>query len=55
MPFRGAWEGLKETFWWGVMVFSGVVMSIKQLLAGVPPEVAGPVGIFQLTREVAKE
>jgi len=54
MPFRGAWAGVKEAMMWGWMIFQGVVMSIKQLLVGVAPEVAGPVGIFQLTTAAAK-
>lgn len=54
MPFLGAWEGIKEAAAWGIMVFGGIIISIKQLLIGVTPEVAGPVGIFQLTTEAAK-
>jgi regulator of sigma E protease len=55
MPFRGAWEGIKEAMLWSAMVFGGVILTIKQLLMGIPPEVAGPVGIFQLTTAAAEE
>lgn len=55
MPFVGAWYGLKEALGWGMMVFGGVIVSIKQLLTGITPEVAGPVGIFQMTSEAAKQ
>ena len=55
MPFRGAWEGIKEAMLWSGMILQGLVITIKQLFAGVPPEVAGPVGIFQLTSAAAEQ
>lgn len=55
MPFRGAWEGIKEAMLWSWMILQGIVITIKQLFAGVSPEVAGPVGIFQLTSAAAEQ
>lgn len=55
MPFRGAWQGLKEAVLWSGMIFGGVVLTIKQLFSGVPPEVGGPVRIFELTTAAARE
>jgi len=55
MPFLGAWEGLKEAFGWSLMVLEGICLSLRQLFAGVVPEVAGPVGIFQLTAGAAEQ
>jgi len=54
-PFLGAWEGLKEALSWGLMIFNGVIITILQLFKGITPQVAGPVGIFQLTSAAAKE
>jgi len=55
MPFRGAWFGLKEAVAWGVMIVAGLWGMIRDLFVSgvVPQEVAGPVGIFQLTGMVA--
>jgi regulator of sigma E protease len=55
MPFFGAWEGLKEAIMWGGMVVYGIVLTIQQLFMGITPQVAGPVGIYQLTATVAQE
>jgi len=55
MPFRGAIEGIKEAFGWSLMILQGIGTSIGQLFTGVVPEVAGPIGIFQLTTAAAKD
>ena len=55
MPFRGAWEGLKEAFGWSWMILQGIGLTVKQLFHGITPEVAGPVGIFQLTASAAEQ
>jgi len=55
MPFLGAWAGLKEALGWGIMVVLGLVLTIKQIFAGIAPQVAGPVGIYQLTTIAAKQ
>jgi regulator of sigma E protease len=55
MPFRGTWFGLQEAYGWLVMLVGGIAMMFKQLFSGITPEVAGPVGIFQLTSTVAEQ
>lgn len=55
MPFRGAWVGLKEAISWGLMIVGGIFLVIKQLFMGITPDVTGPVGIFQITSQVAKQ
>jgi len=55
MPFLGIWEGTKEAFGWTKMVIDGLVLSVQQLVTGVVPEVAGPIGIFQLTSQAAQQ
>lgn len=54
MPFRGAVVGVKEAWAWGVMIASGVGQMAGQLVVKgeAPHDVAGPVGIFQLTGTV---
>ena len=54
-PFLAAWYGLKEAIAWGIMVVAGVIITFQQLVAGIAPEVAGPVGIFQLTSQAARQ
>lgn len=56
MPFRGAWFGLKEAVGWGVMRALGLYGMIRNLIVSgvVPADVAGPVGIYQLTGTVAR-
>lgn len=50
MPFRGSIEGFKEAFAWIRLVLEFVVGMVGRLFAGeVPRDVAGPVGIFQIT------
>ena len=56
MPLRGAWFGLKEAIGWGLTIVVALYVMIRDLLmAGVvPQDIAGPVGIFQLTGTVAR-
>lgn len=56
MPFRGTVEGLKEAFAWTGMIVGALGGMFWQLLTlgALPKEVAGPVGIFQITGVVAK-
>lgn len=51
-PFSGTWEALKESY----MILSGLVVLVSQLLfhASVPTDIAGPVGIAQLTGQVVQ-
>jgi regulator of sigma E protease len=55
MPFLSAWYGIKEAVAWSLMILGGIGLTIAQLFKGVTPEVAGPVGIFQLTSAAAKQ
>jgi len=56
MPFRGAAEGFREAFGWTVLVVGGLGGMIYRLVTtgALPADVAGPVGILQLTSGVAK-
>lgn len=56
MPFLGMIEGVKEAFSWGKLIVDSLKTMILNLaLKGeVPKDVAGPVGIFQVTGMVAK-
>lgn len=56
MPFRGAVEGLKEAFGWTTLIVSSLGKMVADLVTRgvVPREIAGPVGIFQITGTVAQ-
>ncbi len=56
MPFRGAWEGIKEAFGWSALIIQSLGKMLADLLTkGIAPkDMAGPVGIFQITGVVAK-
>lgn len=48
--------GLEETWTWVKLTFSGVGYLVSQLAGGkVPSDIAGPVGIAQMSGQVAKE
>lgn len=54
MPFKGVWYGLKEAWGWG----KEIVTNLGQVLYGIftgkglPKDVAGPVGIYQVSKSV---
>jgi regulator of sigma E protease len=54
MPFRGIWAGLQEAWLWGQEIVISLVGLFSNLFKGVVPEVAGPIGIYQMTGEVQK-
>lgn len=56
MPFYGTIEGFKEAFAWASLVVGGIGSMIGNLVTKgqVPREIAGPVGIFQITADVAR-
>lgn len=56
MPARGIVEGLKEAFAWTGLIAVGLGTMFWQLISAgtVPKDVAGPVGIFQITGHVAQ-
>ena len=54
-PFRGMWLGLQEALSWGKEILAGLWVMISGLLHGrVPKDVAGPVGIYQISKDVTK-
>jgi regulator of sigma E protease len=56
MPFFGTREGLREAFGWTRLVVEGVSSMISNLVTKgrIPKEIAGPVGILQITSTVAR-
>ncbi|MDO8551775.1 MAG: RIP metalloprotease RseP [bacterium] len=56
MPIRGAIEGVKESIGWMVLIVEGLGTMVYRLFTSgaVPQDVAGPVGIYQITGAVAK-
>jgi len=54
-PFVGIYFGFKEAIYWGKTILDGFGVLITSLFAGhVPEGLAGPVGIFAVTSEAAK-
>lgn len=56
MPFRAAIVGGREAYSWGVTILTGLRdMVVKGVSQGqVPTDVAGPIGILQLTGTISK-
>lgn len=55
-PFRGAVVGVKEAWGWGKDIIQGLAGMISRLVVGeVPKDVAGPVGIFQISKDITQE
>lgn len=56
-PFLALQESLKETFGWAAAVSGGIAQMIWQLIkfGRVPKDIAGPIGIFQVTGMVARQ
>jgi len=55
-PFRGVWVGVGEAWSWGKEIASnlGTVMLGIVTGKGVPKDVAGPIGIYQVSKEMYK-
>lgn len=55
MPFRAAWEGAKETWGWLEMIVRFLLVMIRGLIATgrLSEDIAGPIGILQITSRVA--
>lgn len=54
-PFVGVYYGLKESVYWGKTVVFGFVKIFGDLFKGQSPkDLAGPVGIYAITTQVAK-
>jgi len=56
MPWRGTVEGFKEAFGWAALILGALKGMVVDLVVHgtVPKDVAGPIGIFQITNVVAK-
>lgn len=56
-PFVGVWYGLQEAIHWGGIVFGSMIALFTTLAttASLPKDLAGPVGIFQITGTVASQ
>ena len=56
MPYLGAREGFKESLSWAGMIIAALGKTLNTLIVAgkVPKDIAGPVGIFQITGQVAK-
>lgn len=56
MPFRGAIVGITEAWGWGKEIAKnlGIVMYNLVTGKGLPKDVAGPVGMYQVSKEVYK-
>lgn len=57
MPFRGAVVGLSEAIAWGKDIASGLGQMAYGLVTGkgVPKDLSGPVGIYQVSGQVIKQ
>ena len=54
-PFYGIYYGFKDAIYWGKVVIISAFTILKSLVGGSLPEgIAGPVGIYAITTEVAK-
>lgn len=55
-PFRGVWVGIGEAWSWGKEIAKnlGTVMLGLVTGKGVPKDVAGPIGIYQVSKEMYK-
>lgn len=53
MPFRGMYVGVWEAIGWGREVFVGLVTMVTRLVTGkgLPGDLAGPIGIYQITNQ----
>jgi len=54
-PFIGIYYGVKDALFWGKTVVEGIISIFRDLFRGVAPkDVAGPIGIYAITSQVAK-
>ena len=53
--YEGIKAGFEEAYYWGEIIFGGVIKMIGGLLSGnVPKDVAGPIGMYQATSSINK-
>lgn len=56
-PILGVEAGFKEAIYWGETIFVGIGEMVKNIFVKgeVPKDVAGPIGIYQVTDSIRKE
>jgi regulator of sigma E protease len=55
-PIRGAWLGLKEALAWGREILSSLGQMVVKLTQGeAPKDVAGPVGIYEISKSASAQ
>ena len=56
MPFRGMVIGMEEAVSWGKEILANLWMVVSRIFSGqgVPKDVSGPIGIYQVSKEVYK-
>lgn len=55
MPYLGAREGIRESLGWSKLILSSMGKMFSGIFAGqVPKDLAGPIGVFQITGEAVK-
>ncbi len=56
MPFRGVKVGLGEAISWGKMIAENLGTLVMTIVSGkgIPKDVSGPIGIYQLSKQVYK-
>lgn len=53
--YEGIYEGFKEAYFWGKIIFDGVFKMIGGLFTGhIPKDVSGPLGMYQATSSIKK-
>jgi regulator of sigma E protease len=53
--YKGIEAGFKEAYYWGRIIFGGVISMLGGLVQGrVPKDVSGPIGIFEATSSIKK-
>ncbi len=56
MPFRGVLVGFEEAWFWGKVILQGLGTMVGGLFRGeVPSDVAGPVGLYQASSQIAEK
>lgn len=53
--YKGIFAGFKEAYYWGQIIFEGVLKMLGGLFTGhVPKDVSGPLGMYQVTSSIKK-
>jgi regulator of sigma E protease len=52
---KGIVAGFKEAYYWGEIIFGGVIKMVGGLLTGkIPKDVSGPIGMYEATSAIKK-